>query len=162
MGRALLPEAHQDPLARAVRLIRRKHTRLAQPRPPWEWRDTAERGAPRTLLSNHKNPVMVSLGDTRVTAGRLDWMLRLYQHQGATKQSKFWQDEDGNDYVAYFPDEWEKVRDVAEWLELVDTDHESVWRTGIRSARKYGHTTDTARGPMWVVPLEHYSSHESE
>jgi len=141
-------------------LKQRKHTRLAQPRPPWEWRETANKGAPRTLLSNHKNPVTVSLGGARVVAGQFDWMLRLYQHKGATKQSRFWQDESGSDFVAYFAEEWDRISEKACWLELVDPDTESVLRTGIRSARKYGTTADTARGPMWVVPLDLYSLHD--
>lgn len=144
-----------------MRTLRRRHTRLVQPHPPWEWKDCTSQGAPRTLLSNHKVPVTTNLGGRAVKTGMLDWALRLYQHHGATKQSMF-HEEDGVDYVAYFTDEWDKVKDVACWLELVDQSMESVWRTGSRSARKYGHTTDTARGPMWVVPLEHYSLYESE
>lgn len=144
-----------------MRLVRRKTTRRSQPRPPWDWKETAERGAPRVLLSNQKDPITVAYGDSRIRVGRLDWLLRLYQHKGVTKNSAL-QEIDGELHVCYEGEEWEKVRDVADWLELVNDSAESVCRTDMRSGRKYGHRIELARGPGWAVPLHHYSTHTQE
>ena len=85
------------------------------------------RGAPRVLLSNHKDPVTVPLGDTKFRVGMLDWMLRLYQHRGVTSKSVI-QELDGEEYVCYLIDEWSKIEHVAHWLELVLDSEDTVCR----------------------------------
>lgn len=144
-----------------MRFVRRKVTRLQQPRPPWEWRPTASEGPPRVLLSNHKDLITVPLGEAHVVVGKLDWMLRLYQHHGATTRSAL-QEIDGETYVVYEGSEWERVEPVAEWLELVNRRTDTVCRTGIRSGRKYGCRIDLPRGKGWAVPLAIYSTHTQE
>jgi hypothetical protein len=157
----VLQASGQGEVAAAMRVVPRRTTKFAQPRPPWDWRNTASHGAPRTLLSNHKSPITTLLGGSTVTCGQLDWMLRLYQHKGATKQSATYV-EDGVTYVVYHQDEWGKIQAVATWLEFVKPDQEAVCRTDIRSARKSGHAVDTSRGPMWAVPLSTYTTDTQE
>lgn len=101
------------------------------------------------------------LGDGQIPVGRLDWTLRLYQHRGATKASAV-RNFDGVPHVCYEQPEWDRVKGVADWLELVIDSRDTVHRTDTRTALRHGFEVELPRGPGWAVPLQHYSTHTQE
>jgi hypothetical protein len=140
-----------------MRVVERTVTKVNQPRPPWEWRGEWRTGAPRTLLSNYKDPVYVKRAGRMLRAGRLDWMLRLYQHVGVSERDVL---RDG--HVIYDPQEWAQVKDVADWLEYVDNRREVVFRISKKEAvmRKQYIVTDD--GILTGIPLDAYTPHERD
>jgi hypothetical protein len=140
-----------------MRYVQRKATRLMQPRPPWTWREEWPTEAPRTCLSNHKVPVFVDRRGRGFMVGRLDYMLRLYQHMGISEQSAV---QDG--MVMYDAFEWDAVGHVAEWFEYVDNRREIVFRIGKREAVTSVRLIETDDGPRYGIPLSAYSAHERD
>lgn len=134
---------------------------VLQPRPPWEWRETWSKGAPRVCLSNYTDYVYIQRGGTKLRTGRFDWMLRLYQHHGATVQSVL-QDVDGERCVVYDWAEWEWLKPLACWAEYIDAARERVYRISFGDICRKGRRTTTRHGDAWVVPLHHYTLHETE
>jgi hypothetical protein len=141
-----------------MRRVRRKVTHVEQPRPPWEWRNSFRAGAPRTCLSNYRDPVYVRQGDHLYKVGQFDWMLRLYQHVGVSEQSVRWEG-----YVLYDLDtEMPGIRLSTDWIEYVDNHREMVFRISKKEALAAGGTVETPYGPRFGIPLSAYSSYEGD
>lgn len=149
-----------------MRTVRRRYTEaepipeiapFQQPRPPWTWRGQAPTGAPRTLLSHHKDTITVQRGDRRYAVGKLDWMLRLYQHSGVTQK-----DARNEDYVLYDVDEWNRALGAAEWIEFVDTDREMVLRTDKKKAILSRRTVRNGEDYRFGVPITAFEAYERD
>jgi hypothetical protein len=120
---------------------------------PWSWRPLHPHGA--TCLSNHVDPVFYDPDVPEpLQIGRYDWLLRLYQHEGASPASV-----EHHGGIAYFETEWQSIRDrEVEWLEHVNRRTGTVSRIDFGTALRYGSWHSTPRGDMWVVPHEQYST----
>lgn len=141
-----------------MRRVQRKITRVEQPRPPWEWRPCFRTGAPRTCLTNHRDPVYVRRGDRSWRVGQRDWLLRLYQHVGVTESSLIWEG-----FVLYDPEqEWPLIQASIDWIEVVDNRHEIVFRIAKKEAVAAGREIETPDGLRIGVPLAAYSAHERD
>lgn len=105
--------------------VKRKRTKLIQPREPWSIREISPTGPPRTLLTNCNFPCFIKFGGSTFRPGRIDPLLRLYQHWGIQKNGPF-KEVDGTTYVVYDAQEWQQVEEWADWIELVR--ETKVWR----------------------------------
>lgn len=145
-----------------MRRVKRRFTKVWQPRPPWTWREEWHQAAPRTCLTHSRDEVLVTRAGRPLVAGVLDYVLRLYQHRGVTLQSAT-TEIDGDLCALYDRDqEWEVIKYRVDWLELVDNTREICWRIPMRDARKYSRETVTANGQAIAVPLKHYTKHERD
>lgn len=138
-----------------MRRVERRFTYRRVSREPWSWRPRFHHKAPRTCLTHQVDPVFYDPDAPEpLEIGRYDWLLRLYQHHGASPMSS--QHHGG---IAYFEQEWLAIRDKqAEWIEFVDERSGTVSRIDFPTASRYGSWEPTPRGDMWVVPLEHYTT----
>lgn len=147
-----------------MRTVRRRFTEtlppvepFQQPRAPWSWRGEAATGAPRTLLSNHRDSVHVRRGNTVLRVGTLDWMLRLYQHFGVSEK-----DVRQEECIVYDLDEWQHAMSVAEWIEFVDLRRERVLRTDKRKAIMAKRTLQDGDRYRFAVPVSVFEVHERD
>lgn len=141
-----------------MRHVRRKVTRMEQPRPPWEWRPCFQGGAPRTCLSSHRDPVYIRRDEHVFRVGQFDWMLRMYQHVGISDRAVRWEG-----YILYDLDhELPLIRLSTDWIEYVDNRQEIVFRISKKEALAAGGEVQTPDGLRFGVPLSAYSSHEGE
>lgn len=147
-----------------MRTVRRRFTDtpppvepFQQPRAPWTWRGEARTGAPRTLLSNHRDTVHVRRGSMVLKVGTLDWMLRLYQHSGVSTKDVLQQD-----CVVYDIDEWNQALSVAEWIEFVDLRRERVLRTDKRKAIMAKRTIQNGDSYRFAVPVSAFEPYERD
>lgn len=131
-----------------VRRIKRKSSRLLQPKEPWTIRELSPTGPPRTLLTNTNFLCSIKYGKATLTPGRIDPLLRLYQHTGIQKNGPF-KTLDGTTYVVYSKAELEQIEEWADWIELV---HENnVWRINRHEWQAEHHAEE-----VWV-PLRCFS-----
>lgn len=139
----------------ARRVQRRLTFRRITVGPPWSWRPLWPSGPRKTCLSHHCDPVFYDPeAPEPLEIGRYDWMLRLYQHEGASPMSV-----EHHEGIAYFEQEWRTIRDrEVEWIEFVNRRSGTVSRIDFGSALRYGSWEPTPRGDMWVVPREQYTT----
>lgn len=123
--------------------------------PPWSWRPVWNSAPRRVCLSHHCDPVFYAPEDPEpLEIGRYDWLLRLYQHHGASPASV-----EHHGGIAYFEQEWQTIRDrEVEWIEYVNRRNGTVYRIDFGTALRYGSWEPTPRGDMWVVPHEQYTT----
>jgi len=135
----------------AREVTRRITTRRQTKGEPWKWRPLWLNGA--TCLSHHVDPVFYDPDVAEPLAiGRYDWMLRLYQHEGASPASV-----EHHEGIAYFEREWADLEDrQCEWLEFVKRHDGTIRRVDFGTAKRYGSWVPTPRGNMWVVPSDFY------
>lgn len=147
-----------------MRTVRRRFTDtpppvepFQQPRAPWTWRGEATTGAPRTLMSNHRDSVHVRRGNTVLRVGTLDWMLRLYQHFGVSER-----DVRQEECIVYDVEEWQHAMSVAEWIEFVDLRRERVLRTDKRKAIMAKRSLKDGDHYRFAVPVSVFEVHERD
>lgn len=141
-----------------MRHVQRKASRIEQPRPPWTWRPEFRKGAPRTCLSSHRDPVYLRFGGHVYRAGQRDWLLRLYQHVGISDSAVLWEG-----YVLYdLDDELPMIRSSIDWIEYVDNRREVVFRIRKKEAIAAGRIIETPDGPRFGIPLSTYTAHEGD
>lgn len=135
--------------------VGRRLTYKRRTRAPWSWRPVWAHTAPRVCLSHHVDPVFLDpAAPEPKEIGKYDWLLRLYQHEGASPASV--QQPGG---VGYFEQEWQTIRDKeVEWLEYVNRHARTTYRIDFGTALRYGSWESTPRGDMWVVPVEQYTT----
>jgi hypothetical protein len=104
-----------------------------------------------------REPVYLALTPTaRVKAGEYDFLLRLYQHRGATRASVR-----TSEGIAYHRTEWEYLDSVpCLWLEFVDDDKRIVYRVDRRTGSRYGSWDTNAWGDIFVIPEKHFTTEE--
>lgn len=123
-----------------TRYVLRRH----KPKPPWVWKGTWGKGAPKTLLTNSHSPIYRQVTDkTRIPVGDYDYLLRLYRR---------------HEPDSVLP-EWDSIPEQCQWIELVDDEEEIVLRLDMKSARMRGRRNRQGR---WTLDLDHYTVYEKE
>jgi hypothetical protein len=133
-------------------------SRVEQPRPPWTWRPQFQKGAPRTCLSSHRDPVYLRYGGHVYKVGQQDWLLRLYQHSGVSESAVLWEGYVLYDLAAELP----MIRSSIDWIEYVDKRREMVFRISKKEAVTAGRVIETPDGERFGVPLDAYTAHERD